>query len=356
MESRLQNKKIHILSLGIFSTFLALGLVNPTFADKIFLKNGESSIGKALNVSTTSVDWQEEKGKLRKIPLVEVERIDIGYDGVPVCANFVGNLVNTCDLELHRLTKTSASFTTKTSPLKLEVVPIINILDLKLEFSQDQDYRLYFAPGVKGIWEAKEFKGRGTLVSNLDNTWVIQPEGKKKPPVSIPASEMIGYEFDKGKTVKELVLEKGPMVIPGFVPLQEKKYKKSILLFSGAILSGFGMYYEYNQSVNAINNDREYLPTPDGRVFVVSNVLSTDKYDFHNRRFQTYTTIFSILVAYTLLDSFYLGQIESSTGNVSSVWIKPNIESMQFSREKNIIQPNQATTPFQYSIQVEARF
>ena len=116
------------------------------------------------------------------------------------------------------------------------------------------------------------------------------------------------------------------------------------------------MYYEYNQSVNAINNDREYLPTPDGRVFVVSNVLSTDKYDFHNRRFQTYTTIFSILVAYTLLDSFYLGQIESSTGNVSSVWIKPNIESMQFSREKNIIQPNQATTPFQYSIQVEARF
>jgi hypothetical protein len=351
MDKGLQNKKIHIILISIFALF------TPILADRIFLKNGESSIGKAMDVSATHVDWQEDRGKIRKIPLQEVERIDVGYDGVPVCTKYLNMLTESCDLILHRLTKTSAAFTTKSSPLKLEVIPLIKIISLKVNFTMQDDYSLFLSPGVVGIWEAGNFKGKASLVSVKNQSWQLLPAGKNQTIQSFPAQEMISFEILRAPTIREIVVENSPKVIPGYVQIQEKKYTKAILLLSGTLLSAAGMIYEYNQVVNAINNDREYLPTPDGRIFIVSNVLSTDRYDFHNQRFHGYAALFSIFVAYSLYDAFYVGQVESKNGNTAGVWVKPGIETMSLAKEKVYMYPtNFSSMPLQYSIQIETRF
>lgn len=354
MESRLREQKNHIMLLRILFVFFYLGYGLSLQADRIFLKSGESSIGKALSVSTTHVDWQEEKKKVRKIPLSEVERIDVGYDGVPVCANYKPMVAENCDLLLHQFSKSTVSFTSKAAPLKLDVVPLSKLVTLKLTFSKQEDYSLFLKPGISGIWEAGDFKGSATLISNQNQIWILQPKGKGLPSISIPAEQLESFQLDRANTITEIVIENGPKVIPGLAPLQDKKYTKSALLFSGAILSGFGMIYEYNQAVNAINNDREYLPSPDGRIFIVSNVLSTDQYDFHNRRFQAYTALFTMIVAYSIFDAFYLGQMESKNGNTSSVWLKPGVEASVQSRQK--YNPISTGNLWHYSFEVEARF
>lgn len=354
MESRLQYKRIHPIFPRILFVFFYLGMGISLHADRIFLKSGASSIGKALSVSTTHVDWQEEKNKIRKIPLAEVERIDVGYDGVPVCTNFKPMLAERCDLLLHRITKNTVSFTSKADPLKLDVLPLAKIVTLKLTFSPEEDYSLFIKPGISGIWEAGDFKGSATLVSNQNQIWVLQPKERGLASISIPFDQMKNFQLDRVQTISEIVIENGPKVIPGIAPLQDKKYTKSALLFSGAILSGLGMFYEYNQSVNAINNDREYVPSPDGRIFILSNVLSTDRYDFHNRRFQAYTALLSMIVVYSLFDAFYLGQMESQNGNTSSVWLKPGVEASVQSKQR--FSPIPTGNLLHYSFEVEARF
>jgi hypothetical protein len=355
MESRLHNKKEHLRFCLTFAVLLALTMSAPLFSDKIFLKSGESSIGKALGVSGTHVEWQEN-GILRKIPLAEVQKIDVGYDGVPVCVEFSGVTTLNCDLLLHRLTKTSASFTSNETPLKLDIVPMAKIASLKLAFSDSENYSLFVTPGIIGYWETKQFKGKATLVSASKESWTILPEGKNQTEMIFLSGDLVSFEIPKKLSFAKVLAENVPKVVPGFSQAKEKKYSKAILLFGGAFVSGLGMIYEYNQSVDAINNDREFIPSPDGRVYIVSNVLSTDKYDFHNQRFQGYAAVFSILIAYSLFDSFYVGQVESKSGNTGSAWIKPNIDAVYMSKEKNLYTNSNSNAPFHYSIQIETLF
>ncbi len=357
MDLRLQNQKIHIFFFRVFAAILYILPIFSILPDRLIRKNGEFSNGKALNFYPTLVEWKDESGKVTKIPLSEVERIDVGYDGIPICAKLPNAKEISCELLLHKFSKSMVSVTSKKSPLKLDTYPVNRNLEMKFDFTQvEVDYSRHIRPGVFGKWEAGTFVGRANLVSNVNGSWVLLPEGKGAVPLTFNLQDMKNFQLDHGPSVKDFVIENTPKVIPGYSALNQKKYNKSLFLFGSAVLSGFGMIYEYDQSVKAINEDREFLPTPDGRVFVVSNVFSNDRYDFHNQRFQAYTAIFSLIVIYSLIDSFYLGQIESKTGNTSSVWIRPEIGATAISKDKAYTYLPLSYNPLHYSFEVEARF
>ncbi|WP_246052171.1 LB_137 family protein [Leptospira idonii] len=326
-------------------------------ADRLKLKSGEQRIGRALTVTTTHLEWQEE-GKTRKIPLNEILGIEVGYDGIPVCADYSSFGKENCDLLLFRLTKTSASFVKKDSPLELEVVPISKINTLRIEWDASQtELKRFVQPGTKGFWKTEIYTGNAILKSNENDVWILQTEEGEKKEISLSLSQIQHFEIKAKPKLTQTLITESPRLIPGYAPIQEKKYLKATLLFGGAFLSALGMAYEYNQSVQAINNDQEFIPGPDGRIYIVSNVLSTDRYDFHNQRFQIYTGVFTAIIAYSLFDSFYLGQVESKNGNTGSVRIKPNIRSYaSLPGRQGQGNVNSDSMNMNYGLEIETRF
>lgn len=308
------------------ATLLPLLLVlgtSPIFADKIRLKSGEVLNGKVVNVTATHVEWQDQ-GKRYKFLNTEVLGIDVGYDGLPTCADYKTFGVEDCDLILTKLTKTNASFSKKSSPLELETVPIKKISTLKVSAESGLPMERYIDPGVRGKWMFGDKEILGNFKTLERGKIIIETETKTLE--SFDILDFQSFEIQNKSVIVKVIKEETPKVIPGYTPITEKRYGKAAFIFGGALLSGLGMLYEYNASVNAINNDMEYIPTADGRVFIFANTLSTDNYDFHRQRFLIYSVVFTSIISYSLIDSFYLGSLESKKESANGVYLKPFLD------------------------------
>lgn len=318
---------IHISFLRSLRAIVLLLLMVFAFfslsADKIRLKSGEVLNGKVVSVTASHVEWQDQ-GKRYKFLNSEVLGIDVGYDGLPACADYKTFGVEDCDLILTKLTKTNASFSKKSSPLELETIPLKKIASLRVNSESGFPMERYIDPGVKGKWvfAGKEIFGNFKTLERGKIT--IETETKALESVDI--LEFESFEIQNKSVIVKVIKEETPKVIPGYTPITEKRYGKAAFIFGGALLSGLGMLYEYNASVNAINNDIEYIPTSDGRVFIFANTFSTENYDFHRQRFLIYSAVFTSIITYSLIDSFYLGKMESQKENANGVYLKPILD------------------------------
>ncbi|TGL99474.1 hypothetical protein EHQ79_16910 [Leptospira jelokensis] len=313
-----------IRELGLRSFLLGMLLLTGTLsADKIRLKSGEVLNGKVQNVTPTHVEWVDQ-GKKYKFLNEEVLGIDVGYDGLPACADYKTFGVEDCDLILTRLTKTSASFSKKSSPLELETIPIKKISNLKVSQESGLPVDRYIQIGTKGKWTFKTKEVTGLYKSLDRGRMTIETEDKKLETADI--LEFVSFEYQNKSVIAKVIKEETPKVIPGYTSISEKRYGKAIFLFGTALVSGLGMAYEYNMFVKAINQDVEYLPTGDGRVFLASNILGNDRYDFHRQRFTMYAVVFASVLTYSFLDSFYLGQRDSGKDSSQAVYLKPMLD------------------------------
>ncbi|GBF49132.1 hypothetical protein LPTSP4_06420 [Leptospira ryugenii] len=344
--------KFHLIRY--FPLILYFALPWAINADKLKWKNGTTSLGKAISITSTFVLWQE-KGKTVKILLSELEGVEVGYEGIPVCVQYVDEKDENCEKLLHKINGKQISFVDKENPLKLEILPIKKFQRIKAIFSSEYDYSYHFQRTTFGLWETQNFKGFGTLISVKDDIWEIQTDGKTQAKQSFKQTDLISFEFLKKPEITEIIVKETPKVIPGYQPVIEKKYGKAVVLFGGTAVSALGMLYEYNQSVDAINKDLEVIPGPNGQLFLVSNVLGNDRYEFHNQRFRMYSLVFLGFLSYSLYDSFYLGQNVSEKGNSNAVWLKPWIRDQSIPKERPW-DSSQAFKVMQYGFEFETRF
>ncbi|XDD41279.1 hypothetical protein AB3N58_08055 [Leptospira sp. WS60.C2] len=347
--------KIGKLGLAIALLGWTLPFTSLT-ADKIRLKSGEVLNGKVQNVTPTHVEWVDQ-GKRYKFPNEEVLGIDVGYDGLPACADYKTFGVEDCDLILTRLTKTHASFSKKSSPLELETIPIKKITSLKVRKESGTPIDRYIQIGAKGKWVFSNKEIFGVYKSLDRGRMTIETEEKKLE--TADALDFESFEYYDKSLLTKVIKEETPKVIPGYTSVSEKKYGKAAFLFGTALLSGAGMAYEYNMSVKAINQDIEYIPTGDGRVFLFANTLSNDRYDFHRQRFTIYAAVLATVLTYSFIDSFYLGQRDSGKETSSAVYLKPILDyrtnsNVNFFSENRFVQrPNEA---LHYGFSFESRF
>ncbi|WP_244279763.1 LB_137 family protein [Leptospira brenneri] len=306
-----------------FSLIILILGSTSVLADKIRLKSGEVLNGKVVNVTATHVEWQDQ-GKRYKFLNTDVLGIDVGYDGLPACADYKTFGVEDCDLILTKLNKTSASFSKKSSPLELEIIPLKKISSLKISAESGFPMERYIDPGAKGKWVFGDKEIVGNFKTLDRGKIIIETESKTLE--SADLLDFKSFEIQNKSVIVKVIKEETPKVIPGYSPITEKKYGKAAFIFSGAVISGLGMLYEYNASVKAINNDMEYIPTSDGRVFIFANTLSTDRYDFHRQRFLMYSVVFTSIIAYSLIDSYYLGPMETKKENANGVYLKPILD------------------------------
>ncbi|WP_244310282.1 LB_137 family protein [Leptospira noumeaensis] len=345
----------------VILTLLIVGFSwSSVLADKIRLKSGEVLNGKVVNVTATHVEWQDQ-GKRYKFLNADVLGIDVGYDGLPVCADYKTFGVEDCDLVLTKLNKTSASFSKKSSPLELEVIPIKKISTLRVSAESGFPMERYIEPGVKGKWVFGDKELVGNFKTLERGRIIIETEAKTLESVDI--LDFKSFEIQNKSVIVKVIKEETPKVIPGYSPITEKKYGKAAFIFSGALLSGLGMLYEYNASVNAINNDMEYIPTSDGRVFIFANTLNTDRYDFHRQRFLMYSVAFTSIITYSLIDSFYLGTMETKKENAhtnaNGVYLKPFLDMKPNTNVFGAANTNQFQKPNEslfYGFSFESKF
>ncbi|TGM36865.1 hypothetical protein EHQ89_09105 [Leptospira biflexa] len=350
--------KIYITKIRKFGlVLLLLGWLPPfvmLHADKIRLKSGEVLNGKVVNVTPTHVEWTDQ-GKRYKFANEEVLGIDVGYDGLPACADYKTFGVEDCDLILTRLTKTNASFSKKSSPLELEIIPLKKITTLRVKKESGFPVDRYIQFGAKGKWVFSNKEIFGMYKSLERGKMTFETDEKKLE--SAEALDFESFEYQNKSVIAKVIKEETPKVIPGYASVSEKKYGKAALLFGTAFLSGIGMAYEYNMSVKAINQDIEYIPTGDGRVFLFANTLGNDRYDFHRQRFTAYAVVFASILTYSFIDSFYLGQRESNQDSSQAVYLKPTIDYKPHSSfqqfNTTIYKPNEFLL---YGFSIETKF
>ncbi|MCW7492143.1 hypothetical protein ND861_05675 [Leptospira sp. 2 VSF19] len=333
----------------------AVACITSLSADRIRLKSGEVLNGKVVNVTVSHVEWQDQ-GKRYKFLNTDVLGIDVGYDGLPACADYKTFGVEDCDLILTKLTKTSASFSKKSSPLELETIPLKKISTLQVNSDSGLPMERYIDSGVRGKWVFGDKEILGVFKSLERGKITIESESKTI--VTFDPLDFKSLEIQNKSVIVKVIKEETPKVIPGYSPIAEKKYGKAAFVFGGALLSGLGMLYEYNASVNAINKDIEYIPSGDGRVFIFANTLSTDHYDFHRQRFLIYSAVFTAIISYSLIDSFYLGSIETKKESNSGVYLKPYVDMRpNLTRFSGIWQPFQKPNDSMfYGFSFESRF
>jgi len=336
----------------VFSIFLFISV--PSFADKLKLKSGEVRNGRVLTVTTTQLEWQEE-GKVNKYPLEEVIGVEVGYDGVGFCMVTKAWGKERCDLFLHKLNGERISFSYQDTPLQLEFLPVPMIEVLTIKNVSGTEIIRFLEPGTFGFWKTKNFSGFANLKSFQENQLELVSDDKNKNTMLIALEDFETFSIPKKNKIKEFLTTNSVKLVPGYKSLNEKKYGKATFLFGAAAVSVLGMIYEYNQSVQSINSSQEFIPGPDGRVYVVSNVLSTDRYDFHNQRFQMYSGLLIGVLAYTLIDNFYIGQMESKDGNTGSVWLKADAKAGAVPQNQSYGGVS-AKEQIQYTIEIESRF
>ncbi|MDF3820093.1 hypothetical protein P3G55_09295 [Leptospira sp. 96542] len=349
---RFYNLWIWVFAIGFALIFQSPGL----FADKLKLKNGEIIFGKAITVTSTHVEWQD-KGKRWKFPHSDVLGMEIGYDGLPACADYKTFGEEDCDLVLHKLTKTTASFAKKTNTQVLEEVPIKKIAKLRVFPEEGLILDRYLVPGTKGIWTFSGAEYSGVLKKYESGFMVL--EGDKSQTQRLEVKDFESFTLTNPSLLKRVIVEETPKIVPGYAPIQNKDYTKASLLFGGAALSGLGMWYEYNESIKAINADTEYLPTPDGRVLILTNTFGNKRYDFHRQRFIGYSVLFTLILSYSLIDSFYLGQMENKSNVSQAVFLKPifGIEnSHSQSKSLNLTKQQNPNESLFYGLHFETNF
>lgn len=298
--------------------------VQPIFSDKLRLKSGEVLQGKAVTVTSTHVEWQD-LGKKYKFQHSEILGIDIGYDGLPACIDLSTFGKEDCDVLVHKLSRGTVQITKKSSPLKLETFALSKVKYLKIDNDPELELSRYFEGGIRGNWN---FSGESEeLLLIKTEIGKFSFESKENKNIVYESPNFVRFEIDKRSKITKTIVEETPKVIPGYSPILEKNYVKASFLLGGALLSGAGMVYEYNMSVNAINNNTQYLPTGDGRVFLFSNTFGNDAYDFHRQRFYAYTAALSLIIGYTLYDSFYLGSTESKSTQSKPIYLRPIFDS-----------------------------
>ncbi len=331
-------------------------LSGSLWADRIRLKNGTEREGKVLSVSKDTAVFLEN-GKKGNIKLEEIESIQVGYEGIPICLDYRWLRGKECSFLLYKFTKDQILFVDKNAPMDLKTLPLAKIKNLTFErdnSGEEKDLTKFFEPGAEATWNTKTYQGRATVSQVKKGQIELMPIEKGSKSISLNEKDIKAFKIKKKKSIAVEVIQETPKLIPGYAPIERRQYWKGVGLFTMAGIASAGMVYEYNEAVNAINNDQEFIPLPDGRVIVASNVISNKNYEMHAQRFVGYGVLLGLTISYSLLDAFYLGQVDNKKGNTSSVWMKVNL-SPSISRTEPV-SVGASSNHWNYGIEFETRF
>jgi len=321
----------------------------PLLADRIRLISGDSLEGRVLSLDQNFVRIETSLG-IKNLPTKEVESLEVGYEGLPVCLTYGFFSRKDCNLLLVRLTPNQVEYVRKDKQTQKLSMPLEKVKNMSfLRDVKEKDISRFLEPGSLAEWKTKDQTTRARLVQKNKGILELETTDKKKRKILVPEKEILGFEIVPEKSVAVEVIEETPKLIPGYAPVERKQYSKGAIVFSMALAATGAMVFEYNEAVKAINNDRDFIPLPDGRILIAGNVLRNDDYYFHRQRYYGYGAVLSLVLGYSLLDTYYLGQREDKDGKGTATYL--NVRFGGKPVEAGTGQPNA-----EVQIQVETQF
>ncbi len=249
------------------------------FADTIKLKSGETLNGKFISENQDKIVFDTFKEKLT-IDKKNIQSVELGYSGIPVCYKLSYNPVETCNDLLYSFTQDEIAFVVDSgSNIKKYKHIEVNFIKLTQQ-NAGSDILAKIPGGIKiKITNTSDEEIEGKIESvNPNQIEIIKKSGEN---VTLTAGDIqILYWESEGLMVKTKNVVK--YTIPGFVQFDYNK-PKSISLIGLTLFFGAAAYMEYNAAQKALNNNTNIIPV--GDYFIVgNNFLPSNNYIYHKNR------------------------------------------------------------------------
>jgi hypothetical protein len=307
------------LALVLFRLTLLIYLIfsSTIWGDIILLKSGKSIEGKFIesNEQYTVVDNFEKKIQIQNS---QIESVEVGFSGIPVCYQLKDNPSKNCKALLHILSES-------------KVVIVYGKGFLEIIEKEPQDFQLIqIFPNVKRDYLSKHIKAGIGINLKLENSnslsgIFISKEVNDKLKMEnqdgsiffVLEKEIVEAEYNSSLNRNNLTKNGLIGFIPGLPQFLQGKTQKGAILMGFSLFTGVGAIYEYNNAKNTAQNSEIYLPI--GNQLVVTNSLgSNSSFQRHKSNFQILTVGFVALYLYHFFDTYYMEDKTATLINVNS--------------------------------------
>jgi hypothetical protein len=284
-------------------SFLILCFYSRTiWSDIVLLKSGKTIEGKFIetNSNYTIIDNFDRKIKISNI---EIDSIEVGYSGIPVCYKIKDEAEN-CKSKLHLLSQSKVVLVSGKGFLDAKVYNSNDLLSIKGSINSKEDsLTKYIRIGI-GLEivdsNSKSFKGK--LISISDDG-VLTLESPSDKVYNIPSKSIKTFSYYSPSWFKLSKIHPLVQIVPGLPQINKGEFWKGSALMGFGAVTFFGAAFEYNNARNAAKPEVSYLPL--GTQLVATSAFSNNKsFEMHKQNFQILTAGFILIYAYHFYDIY----------------------------------------------------
>jgi hypothetical protein len=294
------------MKLVPFRLTLLIYLISSStiWGDIILLKSGKTIEGKFIesNEQYTIVDNFEKK---INIPNSQIDSVEVGFSGIPVCYQLKSNPYKNCKALLHILSESKVVIVYGKGYLEiLEKEPLeFQLISIIPDIKRDRLSK-HIKPGVgiKLILDNSISVSGFYSESDLNKLKIENPDGKV---YFIEEKEILEAEYDS--SLNRYLSPNNFLIglVPGLPQFLHGKTKKGGILMGSGFLLGASAIMEYNNAKKSSQNSEVYLPI--GNQLIVTNSVGTNTtFQRHKSNFQLLTVGFAALYIYHFFDNYYL--------------------------------------------------
>ncbi|MEQ9366747.1 MAG: hypothetical protein RIF32_21085 [Leptospirales bacterium] len=342
----------------------AVASTSPAFADLLHLKNGEELEGFYIREADGLVEFKLADGTDRKVPSVEVKRLQLGYTGVPLCYSTRAKPEEKiCNVLLHEIRGEEMIIADQKGYVSLRSVNMYDVgfaelnrvgdfqkiaplltknLKIRATRSQAPEMDPERAPGEDGASKAaagetdqKPGEGEASPTDPLASTEGGENQtGEKNDIVEGSVAEIRGdsvlirdesgelREIEDGRI--QLVAFQGPPeserprpprefrysdLYPGIPQMNSDQRTKGYALFGGFHFALFAVLWEFRAAQEA-----SAAAEGDLSVLLFNNTSYLEEFERHQRNQMMFGLVAGIVYAWHLVDWFYAGNSGGPVG------------------------------------------
>ncbi|MCB1307251.1 MAG: hypothetical protein KDK30_03680 [Leptospiraceae bacterium] len=290
-------------------------------ADLLTLKSGEKLEGFFVEETEEGIRFRLLEGGVRDISNEDVERLEVGYPGEPLCYQLKETGEQSCDVLLHQSDENTIVIAEGEGFLKLRQIPLEKVALLEVEQSEDkrelgavlpQNVKMKIThqtranPDAGGEGDSETVSG--SIISKTDTQINIRDDDGRIH--SIPRDDILAAVYQPPEQGFEWI-----HLIPGVPQFQRGDDTTGYVIAGSMSFMFVGFLWELNQAQAAAS-----AAEADLSVLLFNNTAYREEFNRH-QTYQLYMGVgMALMYMYHIYDYWMYGSIESSSSDQSWRW------------------------------------